>query len=293
MEFILTADNLTKKYHHFKALNDFSLHIPKGSIYGFIGENGAGKTTFIRIICGLQNPDSGSYTLYGKKNTEKEITNARQRMGAIVEYPSIYLEMNAINNLKHQYQVLGLPSYEGISELLQLTGLSNSGNKKVKNFSLGMRQRLAIALTLAGNPDFLILDEPTNGLDPQGIIEIRELILRLNTQRQITFLISSHNLDELSRISTHYGIISNGSMIKEISAKELNKNCRKYWILSVTDTSILAHCLDFLNIEYEIVSDTIAYVYSQIPICDVSTILSKYNCKILSIKEIDETLESY
>lgn len=293
MEFILTAENLNKEYHHSKALNNFSLHIPKGSIYGFVGENGAGKTTFIRIICGLQAPTSGSYTLYGVKNSEREITEVRQRIGAVVESPSIYLDMTAINNLKHQYQVLGLPSYDGISELLQLVGLSNTGNKRAKNFSLGMRQRLGIAVALVGNPDFLILDEPTNGLDPQGIIEIRELILRLNRQRQITVLISSHNLDELSRLATHYGFIANGSMVKELTAKELERSCRKCMILTVTDTETLARSLDFMNLEYDIISDTIANVYGEIPVSELSLALAKDDCKILSMREQDETLESY
>ncbi len=293
MEFILTAEGLNREYHHSKALNNFSMNIPKGSIYGFVGENGAGKTTFIRIICGLQAPTSGSYALYGVKNSEREITEVRQRMGAVVENPSIYLDMTAVNNLKHQYQVLGLPSYDGISELLQLVGLSNTGKKRVKNFSLGMRQRLGIAVALVGNPDFLILDEPTNGLDPQGIIEIRELILRLNRQRQITVLISSHNLDELSRLATHYGFIANGSMVKELTAKELERDCRKCMILTVTDTEVLARILDFMNLEYDIISDTVANVYGEIPVSELSLVLAKDDCKILSMREQDETLESY
>lgn len=293
MEFILTAKNLNKEYHHSKALNRFSLHIPKGSIYGFVGENGAGKTTFIRIICGLQSPTSGSYTLYGVKNSEREITEARQRIGAVVESPSIYLDMTAVNNLKHQYRVLGLPSYDGLPELLRLVGLSNTGNKRAKNFSLGMRQRLGIAVALVGNPDFLILDEPTNGLDPQGIIEIRELILRLNRQRQITVLISSHNLDELSRLATHYGFIANGSMVKELTAKELERNCRKCMMLTVTDTEALARSLDFMNLEYDIISERTANVYGEIPVSELSLALAKDDCKILSMREQDETLESY
>jgi ABC-2 type transport system ATP-binding protein len=207
------------------------------------------------------------------KNSEKEITEVRQRVGAVVESPSIYLDMTAIDNLRHQYQVLGLPSYDGISELLQLVGLSNTGRKRAKNFSLGMRQRLGIAVALVGNPDFLILDEPTNGLDPHGIIEIRELILRLNRQRQITVLISSHNLDELSRLATHYGFIANGSMVKELSAKELEKNCRKCMILTVTDTEVLPKILDFMNLEYDIISDTSANVYGEIPVSELSLVL--------------------
>ena len=174
MKYILTADNLNKNYRHSHALHNFSMHIPKGAIYGFVGENGAGKTTLIRTICGLQTPTSGTYSLYGVKNTDKRIREAQQRIGAVVESPAVYLDMNAENNLKHQYHVLGLPTYDGLKELLHLVGLEKTGRKKVRNYSLGMKQRLGIAVALAGNPDFLILDEPTNGLDPQGIIELRE-----------------------------------------------------------------------------------------------------------------------
>ena len=180
MEYVLSAENLSKQYRNFKALNKLSMHVEKGAIYGFVGRNGAGKTTLIRIICGLQSPTSGEYTLYGKKHTEKDIALSRRRMGAIVETPSIYLDMTAEENIREQYRVLGRPSFEGIDELLELVGLGNTGKKKAKNFSLGMRQRLGIAVALAGDPDFLVLDEPANGLDPQGIVEIRELLLKLN-----------------------------------------------------------------------------------------------------------------
>ena len=248
MKYILTADNLNKNYRHSHALHNFSMHIPKGAIYGFVGENGAGKTTLIRTICGLQAPTSGTYSLYGVKNTDKCIREAQQRIGAVVESPAVYLDMNAENNLKYQYHVLGLPTYDGLKELLHLVGLEKTGRKKVRNYSLGMKQRLGIAVALVGNPDFLILDEPTNGLDPQGIIELRELILKLNRQRQITVLISSHNLDELSRIATHYGFIVNGAMAKEITAEELDKACRKCAVLTVTDTGVLARALDLIGI---------------------------------------------
>lgn len=191
MDYILTADSLSKHYRHFKALDGFSIHVPKGAIYGFIGKNGAGKTTLIRLICGLQEPTEGSYTLYGKKNTDPGITKCRRRMGAVVETPSIYLDMTAQENLKEQYRIIGLPSFDDIPDLLHLVGLDNTGKKKVKHFSLGMKQRLGIAIALAESPDFIVLDEPINGLDPQGIIELRELILKLNRERQITFLISS------------------------------------------------------------------------------------------------------
>ena len=162
MEYVLTMDRLSKRYGHFKALDDFSMHVPKGAIYGFVGKNGAWKTTLIRLVCGLQHPSGGSCTLYGIKHTDKNIIRSRRRMGAIVETPSIYLDMSARDNLKEQYRVLGLPSFDGIPELLAMVGLENTGRKKAKNFSIGMRQRLGIAIALAGSPDFLILDEPVN-----------------------------------------------------------------------------------------------------------------------------------
>lgn len=294
MEYVLTAKDLTKEYcHSAKALDRFSIHVPKGAIYGFVGENGAGKTTFIRMVCGLQTPTSGTYSLYGVRNTEASILNSRKRIGAVVESPSIYMDMTARDNLKQQYQILGLPSYDGIDELLQFVGLDNTGKKKAKHFSLGMRQRLGIAVALVGNPDFLILDEPSNGLDPQGVIEIRELILELNRKNQITILISSHNLDELSRLATHYGFISNGNMVKEITAKELNKMCRKSMKLTVTDVEVLSRVLDIMNIEYEIISGTVANIYGDIPISELTLKLAQDNCYVTSLHEQSETLESY
>ena len=250
MDYVLRTNALCKNYRDFKALNGLSMNVPKGAIYGFVGKNGAGKTTLIRLICGLQEPASGNYTLYGRKNTDKDITKSRRRMGAVVETPSIYLDMTAENNLKQQYRILGLPSYDGLSEILNLVGLNHTGKKKAKNFSLGMRQRLGIAIALVGDPDFLVLDEPANGLDPQGIIEIRELILKLNQEKQITVLISSHILDELSRLATHYGFIDNGCLVKELSAKELEAACRKCVRMKVSDTKALARVLDGMKIDY-------------------------------------------
>ncbi len=229
MEYVVTASALGKRYGSFQALNGLSMHVPKGAIYGIVGRNGAGKTTLIRLLCGLQRPSSGEYTLYGVPHTSGEITKVRRRMGAVVETPSVYQNLTAEDNLKEQYRILGLPSFEGIRELLELVGLSDTGKKKVKHFSLGMRQRLGIAVALAGDPDFLVLDEPANGLDPQGIVEVRELILKLNRERQITVLLSSHILDELFRLATHYGFIDKGRMVKEISAEELEAACRKPW----------------------------------------------------------------
>ena len=214
MEYVLKTTALTKKYGKYKALDGLTMNIPRGTIYGFVGKNGAGKTTLIRLICGLQEPSSGEYTLYGIKNTSKNIIKSRKRMGAIVETPSISLDMTAEENLKQQYLILGLPSFDGLSNILKLVGLEKTGEKESKKLSLGMRQRLGIAIALVGDPDFLILDEPINGLDPQGVIEIRELILKLNREQQITVLISSHILDELSKLATYYGFIDNGAYHK-------------------------------------------------------------------------------
>lgn len=293
MEYVLKTNALCKNYKHFKALNGLTMNIPKGSIYGFVGKNGAGKTTLIRLICGLQEPTSGEYFLYGLKNSEKEILKSRRRMGAVVETPAIYLDLTAVENMKEQYRILGIPSNDSIPKLLKLVGLDNTGNKKARNFSLGMRQRLGIAIALAGNPDFLVLDEPANGLDPQGIIEMRELILKLNREYQITVLISSHILDELSRLATHYGFIDNGKMVKEISAEELEASCRKCIRLEVTNVQTLVRVLDEMKVEYKVISDKEVDVFAKVNVSKLAVILLKDNCEVISMQERDESLESY
>ncbi len=293
MDYVLKTNNICKYYRNFKALNGLTMNVPKGSIYGFVGKNGAGKTTLIRLICGLQLPTSGEFELYGVKNSNKNISRSRRRMGAVVETPSIYLDMTAVDNLKQQYRILGMPSFDGIDDILKLVGLENTGKKKAKNFSLGMRQRLGIAVALCGNPDFLVLDEPVNGLDPQGIIEIRELILKLNREREITVLISSHILDELSRLATHYGFIDGGRIVKEMSAEELEAACRKCVRMTVTDTAILARTLDGMGLEYKILSDSTADVYGKPNFTKLTLALANDNCEVLSMEEHDENLESF
>jgi ABC-2 type transport system ATP-binding protein len=293
MEYVLTTNNLCKSYRNSHALNGLTLNVPKGAIYGLVGRNGAGKTTLIRLICGLQAPTSGEYSLYGIDSADKAIAKSRRRMGAVVETPSIYLDMTAEDNLKQQYRILGLPSFKGIDELLKLVGLENTGKKKARNFSLGMRQRLGIAIALAGDPDFLVLDEPVNGLDPQGIIDIRELILKLNRERQITVLISSHILDELSRLATHYGFIDKGKTVKEISAQELDSVCSKALRAEVSDVTVLARVLDEMDLEYSVVDDSHADIYAQISISKLTFALAEENCELISIHEHDESLESY
>ncbi len=293
MDYVLRTDALNKHYKHFKALNGLCMNVPKGAIYGFVGENGAGKTTLIRLICGLQEPTSGEYTLYGRKNADGDIAKSRRRMGAVVENPAIYLSMTAEDNLRQQCRILGLPSYDGLHDTLKLVGLDRTGKKKAKNFSLGMRQRLGIAIALVGDPDFLVLDEPANGLDPQGIIEIRELILKLNRERQITVLISSHILDELSKLATHYGFIGNGRMIKEISAGQLEAACRKCVRIEVSHMGMLSRVLDEMGIEYEIISDREADLFAKIHVTQLALALAEHGCEVISMREHDESLESY
>ena len=293
MEYVLKTNALKKCYGNYKALNGLTMSVPKGAIYGFVGKNGAGKTTLIRLICGLQEPTDGEYSIFGIRNKQKEITKVRRRMGAVVETPSIYLDMTAEDNLKQQYRILGLPSFDGITDILKLVGLENTGKKKAKNFSLGMRQRLGIAIAFAGSPDFLILDEPINGLDPQGIIEIRELILKLNREQGITFLISSHILDELSRIATHFGFIDNGQIVKEITAEELEMTCRKCVRLTVSDIKALCKIADEDELEYTIVSDKEADVFGNINVSEFIQHLLSENCQVFSIHEHDESLEGY
>lgn len=293
MEYVLTTNALCKHYKNFKALDGLSMHVPKGAIYGFVGKNGAGKTTLIRLICGLQPATCGDFVLYGVKGTDREIGKARRRMGAVVETPSLYLDMTAKDNLKQQYRILEMPSYEGMEELLNLVGLGDVGKKKAKHFSLGMRQRLGIAIALVGDPDFLVLDEPVNGLDPQGIIEMRELILKLNRERQITVLVSSHILGELSKIATCYGFIDKGVLVKEISAKELERECRKCLCLKVSDTKVLARVLDGMGMEYTVLSENRADIYGEMEITALVMALNEQGCMVVSVKEKEESLESY
>lgn len=293
MDNVLTTTALSKQYKHTKALDQLSMHVPRGAIYGFVGRNGSGKTTLIRLLCGLQAPTSGNFRLYDVENASAGIHLARRRLGAVIETPSFYHHLSAADNLRQQYRILGLPRFADIPDLLRLVGLSDTGHKKAGNFSLGMKQRLGIAMALAGHPDFLVLDEPTNGLDPQGIIEIRELILRLNREEGITVLISSHILDELSRLATHYGIIDGGRMVKELSAAELDANCRKALRVRVSDIRALTRVLDARGLDYAVANDHSADIYAELAVSDLVHALDAENCALLSAETRDESLESY
>lgn len=220
MENILETRSLTKKYGDKIAVNGMSLHVRRGDIYGLIGKNGAGKTSLMKLLLGLTTPDSGEMVLLGERNADR----ARRKIGSLIEAPALYKNETAFENMK-RFAILSPTSDADIRNLLNLAGLGNTGAKKAGAFSLGMRQRLGIAIALLGNPEVLILDEPINGLDPAGIKEIRDLIIELN-RRGVTFLISSHLLDELGKIATNYGIVSGGVLVEEITAEALASKCR-------------------------------------------------------------------
>lgn len=289
---VLEVHNIEKRYKNISVLKNLNMTIKKGAIYGLIGKNGSGKTTLIRIITGLQNPTSGFYSLYNVPYDDSNILDKRNRIGAIVETPSMYGNMSAKDNLIVQFKNIGIPSLNKIDYLLKIVGLQNVGSKKVKYFSLGMKQRLGIAIALSSNPDFLILDEPINGLDPEGIIEIRELILNLN-KKGITILISSHYLDELSKIATYYGFLDNGRIISEISADELNQKMRKKIIVKVNNLKEAVKYFEIKSISYEVNDNSQISIYGSVNISEIVLDLSKRKCIIEEIHENNETLENY
>ena len=231
MDYALNTDGITKIYGKHTVVDHVSMHVKKGDIYGFIGKNGAGKTTFMRIVAGLAAPAAGSMELFGSGDLEMQ----RQRIGTLIEQPGLYGTMTARDNLEVVRRSLGIARKQTVDEMLEFVGLSQTGKKKVKNFSLGMKQRLGIAIALFRSPDFLILDEPINGLDPEGIKEVRDLLSKLNREKQITILISSHILGELSKIATSYGIIKEGVLIEEFAAEDLESRCRRCVKLVVDD----------------------------------------------------------
>ena len=292
MEYVITTSALTKKYGKHKAVDEVDINVPSGSVYGIIGKNGAGKTTLMRVLCDLQRADGGEYTLFGVSNADKKIKNERKRIGAMIEKPMLYTDMTAKENLCIQAEALGLPSFDP-DALLKLAGLENTGKKTVGRFSFGMKQRLGIALTLVGSPDLVFLDEPVNGLDPQGIVEIRELILRLNREQNITFVISSHILDELSKIATDYCIMDGGRVVRQINANQLQSSFRKCFELTVTDTKALSVALDKMGLPYEIKDEKHAVIYEEFKISELVGSLSASGCELLTVREVDESLETY
>lgn len=292
---VLKTYNITKKYGEQLAVDNVNMTIKKGDIYGFIGQNGAGKTTLIRLITGLIHKSGGEIELLGA-NEENELNKARTMVGSLIEFPSLYTNMTARENLEVSRLVRNIPGKKCIDEVLELVGLKDVEKKKVKNFSLGMRQRLGIANALMGNPKLLILDEPINGLDPMGIVEIRELLKKINKEKDMTILISSHILSELSELATTYGIISNGKLIEEITAKQLSEKCRQYIDLKVDDTARAVILLEReLGIsDYEVLEDSNIKVFSNLDnVGEVNSLLSRSGIIVESISVKGENLEEY
>ena len=292
---VLKTYNITKKYGEQLAVDNVNMTIKKGDIYGFIGQNGAGKTTLIRLITGLIHKSGGEIEILGA-NEENELNKARTMVGSLIESPSLYTNMTARENLEVSRLVRNIPGKKCIDEVLELVGLKDVEKKKVKNFSLGMRQRLGIANALMGNPKLLILDEPINGLDPMGIVEIRELLKKINKEKDMTILISSHILSELSELATTYGIISNGKLIEEITAKQLSEKCRQYIDLKVDDTARAVILLEReLGIsDYEVLEDSNIKVFSNLDnVGEVNSLLSRSGIIVESISVKGENLEEY
>lgn len=241
MEYIIQTDSLTKNFGNKAAVNKVSLHVGKGEIYGLIGKNGAGKTTLMRLLLGLSNPNSGEMKLYGNN----DLNGARRTIGSLIEEPALYKNETALENLR-RFAILVPTPDEDLQKLLELVGLGDVGKKKAGRFSLGMRQRLGLAIALLGNPEIMILDEPINGLDPAGIKEIRDIILELN-KKGVTFLISSHLLDELGRIATKFGIMADGVLTDEITKDELEARSRAFLKVTVDDSQKAAGILAAWN----------------------------------------------
>lgn len=292
-EYLLHTNALTKKYGRHKAVDNVSIHIKKGAVYGFIGRNGAGKTTFLRMICGLAQPDGGEITMFGYSG--KKLKKIRSRVGCLIEGPGLYGSMTAYENMMIKCKLLGIPGKGYIEELLEIVGLSDTGRKKTKHFSLGMKQRLGIALALIGEPDLLVLDEPINGLDPQGIAEVRDTIRRLSDERGMTIIISSHILEELSKIATDYGIINNGSLLQELTKEELMRRCGERIELTLEEPKQALPVLDKLGFtNYQVVDKKHIHIFERLSeSAALNMELAKAGILVNGIAITSEELESY
>lgn len=292
---IFKSDQLTKSYGNTIALDHVNITIPKGSIYGLVGNNGAGKTTLFKILAGHIFPTSGNYTLLGADN-ESDYPAVRKRCGCIIENPGFFPKLTAKQNLEYYRIQRGIPGKDVVNNCLKLVGLSEASAKRFKNMSLGMKQRLGLALTLMGEPELLILDEPINGLDPAGIIEIRNLLLKLNREKHITILISSHILAELEHIATHYGILSHGNLLEETTAEKLREKCQSYLEVKVNDAKKYAamlesrlHCTN-----YKILPDNIVHIYGDVEdFSDYSSLAVESGNGLLSFTQKEASFESY
>lgn len=293
MKDLLSTNGLTKKFGRYKVVNAVNIHIRQGDIYGLIGRNGAGKTTILKMISGLAAPTEGDFSLFEKSG--KAAYQYMSRIGTLIEAPGIYPNMSAYENMKLKCIAMGVRKQGVIEELLNTVGLGTVGKKKVKNFSLGMKQRLGIALALVGDPDLVILDEPINGLDPQGIAEVRETLFKLNKEKNITFIISSHILEELSKIATNYGIIHDGVLIKEMTREELLAECSERIELKTDDTGKACTVLENMGIhQYKVVDvDTIQIFERLNDGGSITMTLAENGVKTVGITIKNEALEDY
>jgi len=292
-ELVLRTSNLTKTFGNKKAVDSVDMQVERGSIYGFIGKNGAGKTTLMRMVCGLASKTSGSIEMFGK-STPDELALARGRIGSMIEMPSLYKNLTAVQNLEVQRRVLGIDNAACIQETLKIVDLANTGNKKVKQFSLGMKQRLGMAIALLGKPELLILDEPINGMDPVGITEIRETLLSLARDRGITIIISSHILTELHHVATHYGIIHDGKLIKQLPAKELDAECSQHTRLVTSDAEKTANILNSVGItNFETLPEGEFRINGEVNPETLTSALLTNGVGIKAINTVTQDLESY
>lgn len=292
-EYLLSTSGLTKQFGKHKAVNDVNLHVKKGAIYGFIGRNGAGKTTFLKMICGLSKPTYGEIELFGYKN--EGLKNVRSRISCLIEAPGLYGNMSASENLAVKCKLFGINDKKYMDKILDTVGLSKVGKKKAKHFSLGMKQRLGIGLALVGEPDLLVLDEPINGLDPQGIAEIRDMILRLRDEQNMTILISSHILEELSKIATHYGIIHQGSLLQELTREELMQRCSERMEITLADPKQALPVLDRMGFtNYQVIDKNTIHIYERLnESAQVNMELSQAGILVKGIGITSEELENY
>lgn len=292
-ELLLQTRALTKQYGRHRAVDQVSMHIKKGAIYGFIGRNGAGKTTTLRMISGLASPTAGEIELFGCRG--RDLSRIRSRVGCLIEGPGLYGSMSARDNLKMKCMLLGVYKRGYEEELLDIVGLGGVGKKPVKRYSLGMKQRLGIALALVGEPDLLVLDEPINGLDPQGIAEVRDTVLKLNRERNMTILISSHILEELSKIATDYGIIHNGTLLQELTNEELMEKCSERLEVTLDDPERAIPVMDRLGIKrYQVADREHIYIFERLEeSAALNMAFAKAGIPVRGISVTNEELETY
>ena len=292
-ELLLQTRNLTKQYGRHRAVDDVNMHIKKGAIYGFIGRNGAGKTTCLKMISGLSTPSYGEIEMFGYKG--KDLQKVRSRVGCLIEAPGLYGNMSAYDNLNIKCKLTGIKKKGYIEELLKTVGLDTVGEKKTKHYSLGMKQRLGIALALVGEPDLLILDEPINGLDPQGIMEVRETLLKLNKERGITIIISSHILEELAKIATHFGIIDNGVLVEEMDREQLFAKCQERISIKLENPDEAVTVIKEMGYtNYKIIDTDTVEIYEKLDSTpELIFALADKKIRVQSIGTKSEALEDY